>query len=166
MRDVRFSTELFWNRLWSCWFRSRMLPPVIVIRREDMLVVQEVDRLGCNLLVLNGLLKQCIQVKVLHGIASTPSAASSSTLPSSRSRTGAARSPVRPVTASPQPPSAGARAGRPQVGRRRQASRDPGTAAEGQSLREISRGGGVSVAVAHSEVKAAEEAALSARDLT
>ena len=69
--------------------RPALLDALSHIRDGDMLTVQEVDRLGRNLLegliVLNDLFQRGIGVKVLEGIAawlSTPNAPSSSTWPS------------------------------------------------------------------------------------
>lgn len=133
------------------------------LRPEDMLVVQEADRLGRNLLegllVLNDLFQQGIQVKVLHGIAAGEHTERSLILDLALALAEDRRRDIARKTRDGLAAAAkrGRKGGRPRVVDADKRRAILARRAEGQSLREISRGVGVSLAVVHSEVKAAEE---------
>jgi DNA invertase Pin-like site-specific DNA recombinase len=126
---------------------------------DNMLTVQEADRLGRNLLeglvVLNDLFQQGIQVKILHGIAAGEHTERSLILDLALALAEDRRRDIARKTRDGLDAAArrGRKGGRPRVvdddKRRAILARN----AEGQSLREISRGVGVSLAVVHGEVK-------------
>ncbi|WP_328401304.1 recombinase family protein [Nocardia sp. NBC_00403] len=134
------------------------------MRPGDMLTVQEADRLGRNLLegliVLNDLFQQGISVKILHGIAVGEHTERSLILDLAlalaedrrrdivrKTRDGLASAARRDRTG-----------GRPRVGDADKRRAILARRAECQSLREIARGVGVSLAVVHGEVKTAATA--------
>lgn len=134
------------------------------MRPGDMLTVQEADRLGRNLLegliVLNDLFERGVAVKILDGIAAGEHTERSLipdlALALAEDRR---RDIVRKTKSGLE---SAARAGR-RGGRPRAVDADKRRAilarrAEGQSLRQIARGVGVSLTVVHREVKAAENA--------
>ncbi|GAB2683295.1 recombinase family protein [Nocardia goodfellowii] len=132
------------------------------MRSGDMLTVQEADRLGRNLLegliVLNDLFQQGISVKVLKGIAAGEHTERSLildlalALAEDRRRDIARKTRDGLESARRQ----GRTGGRPRVVDADKRRAILARRAEGQSLREISRGVGVSLAVVHAEVKATE----------
>ncbi|MEV6218787.1 recombinase family protein [Nocardia sp. NPDC051833] len=132
------------------------------LRPGDLLTVQEADRLGRNLLegliVLNDLFQQGIQVKVLHGIAAGEHTERSLILDldlalalAEDRRRDIARKTRNGLDAAAR---RGRKGGRPRVVDADKRRAILARHAEGQSLREISRGVGVSLAVVHGEVKA------------
>ena len=132
------------------------------MRPGDMLTVQEADRLGRNLLegliVLNDLFEQGVAVKILDGIAAGEHTERSLILDLALALAEDRRRDI--VRKTRNGLESAARAGR-KGGRPRVVDADKRRAilarrAEGQSLREIARGVGVSLAVVHGEVKAAE----------
>jgi DNA invertase Pin-like site-specific DNA recombinase len=133
------------------------------MRPGDMLTVQEADRLGRNLLegliVLTDLFGQGVAVKILEGIAAGEHLERSLILDLALALAeDRRRDIVRPQD--PQRPRiccpTGRTGGRPRVVDEDKRRAILARRAEGQSLREISRGVGVSVAVVHGEVAAAE----------
>ncbi|MFD8104356.1 recombinase family protein [Nocardia fluminea] len=132
------------------------------LRPGDLLTVQEADRLGRNLLegliVLNDLFQQGISVKVLHGIAAGEHVERSLILDLALALAEDRRRDISRKTRNGLESAAkrGRKGGRPRVvddDKRRAILARRG---EGQSLREISRGVGVSLAVVHGEVSAAQ----------
>lgn len=132
------------------------------MRPGDMLTVQEADRLGRNLLegliVLNDLFEQGVAVKILDGIAAGEHTERSLIVDLALALAEDRRCDI--VRETRNGLESAARAGRT-GGRPRVVDADKRRAilarrAEGQSLREIARGVGVSLAVVHGEVKAAE----------
>ncbi|MGV9679116.1 recombinase family protein [Nocardia sp. NPDC003482] len=141
--------------------RPGLRAALVYMRPEDMLTVQEVDRLGRNLLegliVLNDLFQQGISVKILHGIAAGEHTERSFLLDLALALAEDRRRDI--VRKTRDGLAAAARRGR-KGGRPRVVDADKRRAilarrAEGQSLREIARGVGVSLAVVHGEVRAA-----------
>ncbi|MGN2642456.1 recombinase family protein [Nocardia takedensis] len=136
------------------------------LRPGDMLTVQEADRLGRSLLegliVLNELFQQGIQVKVLAGIAAGEHTERSLILDLALALAEDRRRDIVRKTRDGLDAAArrGRRGGRPSVVDDDKRRAILARRAEGQSLREISRGVGVSVAVVHGEVKAAEATAV------
>ncbi|KIA61347.1 recombinase family protein [Nocardia vulneris] len=131
------------------------------LRPGDMLTVQEAARLGRNLheglIVLNDLFQQGISVKILEGIAVGEHTKRSLILDLALALAEDRRRDI--VRKTRDGLQAARRQGRT-GGRPRVVDDDKRRAilarrAEGQSLREISRGVGVSLAVVHGEVKAA-----------
>ncbi|WP_063002617.1 recombinase family protein [Nocardia mikamii] len=135
------------------------------LRPGDLLTVQEADRLGRNLLegliVLNDLFQQGISVKVLHGIASGEHTERSLILDLALALAEDRRRDIARTTRDGLDAAArrGRKGGRPRVVDADKRRAILARHAEGQSLREISRGVGVSLAVVHGEVKAALDAA-------
>jgi DNA invertase Pin-like site-specific DNA recombinase len=132
------------------------------MRPGDMLTVQEADRLGRNLLegliMLNELFEQGVAVKILHGIAAGEHIERSLILDLALALAEDRRRDIVRKTRNGLESAArhGRKGGRPRVvdaDKRRAILARRG---EGQSLREISRGVGVSLAVVHAEVKGAE----------
>ncbi|MDO3651169.1 recombinase family protein [Nocardia mangyaensis] len=134
------------------------------LRPGDMLTVQEADRLGRNLLegliVLSGLFEQGIRVKVLHGIAAGEHTERSLILDLALALAEDRRRDISRKTRDGLDAAArrGRKGGRPRVVDADKRRAILARHAEGQSLREISRGIGVSLAVVHGEVQAAREA--------
>ncbi|MEU7767212.1 recombinase family protein [Nocardia sp. NPDC049190] len=135
------------------------------MRPADLLTVQEADRLGRNLLegliVLNDLFQQGISVKILHGIAAGEHTERSLILDLALALAEDHRRDIIRKTRDGLASAArhGRTGGRPRVvdDDKRRAILTRRTA--GQSLREIARGVGVSLAVVHGEIKAAEAGA-------
>lgn len=131
------------------------------LRPEDMLVVQEADRLGRNLLegllVLNDLFQQGIQVKVLHGIAAGEHTERCLILDLALALAEDRRRDIARKTRDGLDAAArrGRKGGRPTVVDDDKRRAILARRAEGQSLREIARGVGISLAVVHGEVRAA-----------
>ncbi|MBF6129866.1 recombinase family protein [Nocardia brasiliensis] len=132
------------------------------MRAGDMLAVQEADRLGRNLLegliVLNDLFQQGIPVKILAGVAAGEHTERSLVLDFALAL---AEDRRRDITRKTRDGLDAARRQGRTGGRPRVVDDDKRRAilarhAEGQSLREISRGVGVSLAVVHGEVKTAQ----------
>nr|WP_042185409.1 recombinase family protein [Kibdelosporangium sp. MJ126-NF4] len=132
------------------------------MRPGDMLTVQEADRIGRNLveglIVLNDLFEQGVAVKILEGIAAGEHTDRSLildlalALAEDRRRDIARKTPRRPRIRRPA---------RTQRRRPRVVDDDKRRAilarrTEGQSLREIARGVGISLAVVHGVVKSDE----------
>jgi DNA invertase Pin-like site-specific DNA recombinase len=143
------------------------------MRPGDMLTVQEADRLGRNLLegliVLNDLFQQGVAVKILHGIAAGEHTERSLILDLALALAEDRRRDIVRKTRDGLAAAArrGRKGGRPTVIDDDKRRAILARRAEGQSLREISRGVGVSLAVVHGEVKAAEDATAAAvPDLT
>jgi DNA invertase Pin-like site-specific DNA recombinase len=132
------------------------------MRPGDMLTVQEADRLGRNLLegliMLNELFEQGVAVKILDGIAAGEHTERSLildlalALAEDRHRDIVRKTRNGLESAARQ----GRTGGRPRVVDADKRRAILARRAEGQSLREISRGVGVSLAVVHGEVTAAE----------
>lgn len=131
------------------------------LRPGDLLTVQEADRLGRNLLegliVLNDLFQRGIAVKVLHGIAAGEHIERSLILDLALAL---AEDRRRDISRKTRDGLASARREGRTGGRPRVVDDDKRRAilarrTEGQSLREISRGVGVSLGVVHAEVAAA-----------
>jgi DNA invertase Pin-like site-specific DNA recombinase len=142
--------------------RPGLLEALEYLRAGDMLTVQEADRLGRNLLegllVLNELFHQGVAVKILDGVAAGEHTERNLVLDlalalaedrrrdiARKTRDGLASAALR-----------GRRGGRPRVIDEDKRRAILARRAEGQSLREIARGVGVSLAVVHGEVKSAE----------
>ncbi|MFI5501123.1 recombinase family protein [Nocardia asteroides] len=132
------------------------------MRPGDLLTVQEADRLGRNLLegliVLNDLFQQGISVKILSGIAAGEHVERSFILDVALALAEDRRRDISRKTRSGLDAAArrGNKGGRPRVVDDDKRRAILARRAEGQSLREISRGVGVSLAVVHAEVQAAE----------
>jgi DNA invertase Pin-like site-specific DNA recombinase len=133
------------------------------LRPGDLLTVQEADRLGRNLLegliVLNDLFQQGISVKVLHGIAVGEHTERSLILDLALALAEDRRRDIARKTRDGLDAAArrGRKGGRPRVVDADKRRAILARHAEGQSLREISLGVGVSLAVVHGEVKATQE---------
>jgi DNA invertase Pin-like site-specific DNA recombinase len=132
------------------------------MRPGDMLTVQEADRLGRNLLegliVLTDLFGQGVAVKILEGIAAGEHVERSLILDLALALAEDRRRDIVRRTRNGLESAArqGRIGGRPRVVDEDKRRAILARRAEGQSLREISRGVGVSVAVVHGEVAAAE----------
>ncbi|MGW4533520.1 recombinase family protein [Nocardia sp. NPDC004340] len=132
------------------------------MRPGDMLTVQEADRLGRNLLegliVLTDLFQQGIAVKILEGIAAGEHTERNFLLDLALALAEDRRRYITRKTRDGLEAAArrGNRGGRPRVVDDDKRRAILARRAEGQSLREISRGVGVSLAVVQGEVKAAE----------
>lgn len=132
------------------------------MRPGDMLTVQEADRLGRNLLeglmVLNDLFERGVAVKILDGIAAGEHTERSLILDLALALAEDRRRDIVRKTKSglESAARAGRRGGRPRVVDADKRRAILARRAEGQSLREIARGVGVSLAVVHGEVRAAE----------
>lgn len=132
------------------------------LRPEDMLTVQEVDRLGRNLLdgliVLSELFQQGVKVKVLEGVAAGEHTERSLVLDLALALAEDRRRDISRKTRNGLEAAAkrGRKGGRPTVVDEDKRRAILGRRAEGQSLRDISRGVGVSLAVVHGVVKEAE----------
>ncbi|TCJ89395.1 recombinase family protein [Nocardia alba] len=140
---------------------------------EDMLTVQEADRLGRNLLegliVLNDPFRQGVAVKILHGIAAGEHTERSLILDLALAMAEDRRRDIARKTRDGLDAAArrGRKGGRPRVVDDDKRRAILARRAEGQALREISRGVGISLAVVHGEVKVAEGAtAAAAPDFT
>ncbi|MGV9679110.1 recombinase family protein [Nocardia sp. NPDC003482] len=133
-------------------------------RPDDMLTVQVADRLGRNLLegliVLNDLFQQGISVKILHGIAAGEHTERSFLLDLALALAEDRRRDIARKTRDGLDAAArrGRKGGRPRVVDDHKRRAILAHHAEGQSLREIARGVGVSLAVVHGEVEAARTA--------
>jgi DNA invertase Pin-like site-specific DNA recombinase len=134
------------------------------MRPGDMLTVQEADRLGRNLLegliVLNELFQAGVAVKILEGIAAGEHVERSFVLDMALAlaedrRRDIARKTKNGLEAAQR---RGRKGGRPTVVDDDKRRAILARRAEGQSLREISRGVAVSLAVVHGVVQAAESA--------
>ncbi|GAB4590336.1 recombinase family protein [Nocardia sp. IFM 10818] len=142
--------------------RPGLLAALDYMRPGDMLTVQEADRLGRNLLegliVLNDLFQQGIAVKILEGIAAGEHTERSFLLDLALALAEDRRRDISRKTRDGLEAAArrGNLGGRPRVvdDDKRRAIRARRN--EGQSLRTIARGVGVSLATVHAEVKAAE----------
>ncbi|MBF6358300.1 recombinase family protein [Nocardia higoensis] len=136
------------------------------MRPGDMLTVQEADRLGRNLLegllVLNDLFQQGVAVKILHGIAAGEHTERSLILDLALALAEDRRRDIARKTRDGLDAAArrGRKGGRPTVIDDDKRRAILARRAEGQSLREIARGVGISLAVIHGEVKAAEAATI------
>ncbi|MEV6562949.1 recombinase family protein [Nocardia sp. NPDC051756] len=134
------------------------------MRPGDMLTVQEADRLGRNLLegliVLNDLFQQGVAVKVLHGIAAGEHTERSFILDLALALAEDRRRDIVRKTRDGLESARrqGRTGGRPRVVDDDKRRAILARRAEGQSLREIARGVGVSLAVVHGEVAAARTA--------
>jgi DNA invertase Pin-like site-specific DNA recombinase len=132
------------------------------MRPGDMLTVAEADRLGRNLLegliVLNDLFEQGVAVKTLDGIAAGEHTERSLILDLALALAEDRRRDIARKTRNGLQAAArrGRTGGRPRVVNDDKRRAILARRAEGQSLREIARGVGVSLAVVHAEVKAAE----------
>lgn len=132
------------------------------MRSGDMLTVQEADRLGRNLLqgliVLNDLFEQGVSVKILAGIASGEHTERSLILDLALALAEDRRRDIVRKTRNGLESAArrGRKGGRPRVVDDDKRRLILARRAEGQSLREIAHGVGVSLAVVHGTVKAAE----------
>jgi DNA invertase Pin-like site-specific DNA recombinase len=132
------------------------------MRPGDMLTVQEADRLGRNLLegliVLTDLFGQGVAVKILEGIAAGEHVERSLILDLALALAEDRRRDIVRRTRNGLESAArqGRIGGRPRVVDEDKRRAILARRAGGQSLREISRGVGVSVAVVHGEVAAAE----------
>jgi DNA invertase Pin-like site-specific DNA recombinase len=135
------------------------------MRPGDMLTVQEADRLGRNLLegliVLTDLFGQGVAVKILEGIAAGEHVERSLILDLALALAEDRRRDIARKTRNGLESAArhGRKGGRPRVVDDDKRRAILARRAEGQSLREIARGVGVSLAVVHGEVKAAETSA-------
>jgi DNA invertase Pin-like site-specific DNA recombinase len=144
--------------------RPALSAAIDYMRSGDMLTVQEVDRLGRNLLegllVLNDLFSRGIAVKVLDGIAAGEHTERSLILDLALALAEDRRRDIARKTRSGLESAArhGRRGGRPRVVDEDKRRAILARRAEGQSLREIARGVGISLAVVHGEVKAASTA--------
>lgn len=143
--------------------RPALLAALDYLRPEDMLTVQEVDRLGRNLveglIVLNELFERGVHVKVLEGIASGEHTERSLILDFALALAEDRRRDISRKTRNGL--ESAARQGR-KGGRRTVVTDDRrrailGRRAEGQSIREISRGVGVSIGVVHHVITSAEQ---------
>jgi DNA invertase Pin-like site-specific DNA recombinase len=136
------------------------------LRPGDMLTVQEADRLGRNLLegliMLNALFEQGVAVKILTGIAAGEHTERSLILDLALALAEDRRRDIVRKTRNGLESAArqGRTGGRPRVVDEDKRRAILARRAESQSLREISRGVGVSLAVVHGVVTAAEAAAL------
>lgn len=145
--------------------RPGLLAALDYMRPGDMLTVQEADRLGRNLLegliVLNDLFQQGIAVKILEGIAAGEHTERNFLLDLALALAEDRRRDIARKTRDGLDAAArrGSLGGRPRVVDDDKRRAILARRAEGQSLREISRGVGVSLAVVQGEVKAAELAA-------
>ena len=132
------------------------------MRPGDMLTIQEADRLGRNLLegliVLTELFKQGIAVKILDGIAAGEHTEPSLILDLALALAEDRRRDIARKTRNGLESAArhGRKGGRPTVVDEDKRRAILARRAEGQSLREIARGVGVSLAVVHGVVTAAE----------
>ncbi|MCI2424288.1 recombinase family protein [Saccharopolyspora sp. K220] len=132
------------------------------MRPGDMLTVQEADRLGRNLLegliVLNDLFEQSVAVKILEGIAAGEHTERNLILDLALALAEDRRRDIARKTRNGLESAVrhGRKGGRPRVVDDDKRRAILARRAEGQSLREIARGVGVSLAVVHGEVKAAE----------
>jgi len=132
------------------------------MRPGDMLTVAEADRLGRNLLegliVLNDLFERGVAVKVLEGIAAGEHTERSLILDLALALAEDRRRDIVRKTRSglESAARAGRRGGRPRVVDADKRRAILARRAEGQSLRAIARGVGVSLAVVHGEFRAAE----------
>ena len=132
------------------------------MRPGDMLTVQEADRLGRNLLegliMLNELFEHGVAVKILEGIAAGEHAERNLILDLALALAEDRRRDIVRKTRNGLASAArqGRVGGRPRVVDEDKRRAILARRAEGQSLREISRGVGVSLAVVHGEVRAAE----------
>ena len=132
------------------------------MRTGDMLTVQEADRLGRNLLegliVLTDLFAQGIAVKILEGIAAGEHTERSLVLDLALALAEDRRRDIARKTRNGLEAAArrGRKGGRPRVVDDDKRRAILARRAEGQSLREIARGVGISLAVVHGEVKASE----------
>ncbi|MFC4127886.1 recombinase family protein [Nocardia rhizosphaerae] len=132
------------------------------LRPGDLLTVQEADRLGRNLLegliVLNDLFQQGVSVKILSGIAAGEHTERNLILDLALALAEDRRRDISRKTRNGLAAAArrGNKGGRPRVVDDDKRRAILARRAEGQSLREISRGVGVSLAVVHAEVQAAE----------
>ncbi|MFD3431281.1 recombinase family protein [Nocardia fluminea] len=132
------------------------------LRPGDLLTVQEADRLGRNLLegliVLNDLFQQGISVKILSGIAAGEHTERNLILDMALALAEDRRRDISRKTRNGLESAArrGHKGGRPRVVDDDKRRAILARRAEGQSLREISRGVGVSLAVVHGEVQAAD----------
>lgn len=132
------------------------------MRPGDMLTVQEADRLGRNLLegliVLTDLFGQGVAVKILDGIAAGEHVERSLILDLALALAEDRRRDIARKTRNGLESAArqGRKGGRPRVVDDDKRRAILARRAEGQSLREIARGVGVSLAVVHGEVAAAE----------
>ncbi len=137
------------------------------MRPGDMLTVHEADRLGRNLLegliVLTDLFQQGIAVKILDGIAAGEHVERSFVLDMALALAEDRRRDIARKTKSGLEAAArrGRTGGRPTVVDDDKRRAILARRAEGQSLREISRGVGISLAVVHGVVASAESAASS-----
>lgn len=133
------------------------------MRSGDMLTVQEADRLGRNLLegliVLNDLFEQGIAVKILAGIAAGEHTERSLILDLALALAEDRRRDISRKTRNGLEAAAraGRKGGRPTVVTSDKRRAILARRAEGESLREINRGVGVSLAVVQRVVKEAEE---------
>lgn len=138
------------------------------LRPEDMLTVQEADRLGRNLLegliVLNDLFEQGIAVKILHGIAAGEHRERSLILDLALALAEDRRRDISRKTLDGLEAAArqGRKGGRPRVVDEDKRRLILARSGEGQSLRQIARGVGVSVGVVQREVAAARAGAVTA----
>jgi len=134
------------------------------MRPGDMLTVQEADRLGRNLLegliMLNELFEQGVAVKILDGIAAGEHTERSLILDLALALAEDRRRDIVRKTRNGLESAArqGRTGGRPRVVDADKRRAILARRAEGQSLREIARGVGVSLTVVHGEVTAAEAA--------
>jgi len=147
--------------------RPGMQAALDYMRPGDMLTVQEADRLGRNLLegliVLTELFKTGIAVKILTGIAAGEHTERSLILDLALALAEDRRRDIARKTRNGLESAArrGRKGGRPRVVDDDKRRAILARRAEGQSLREIARGVGVSLAVVHGEVKEAETAPAS-----
>lgn len=132
------------------------------MRPGDMLTVQEADRLGRNLLegliVLNDLFNAGIAVKILDGIAAGEHKERSFVLDMALALAEDRRRDISRKTRNGLEAAArrGRKGGRPRVVDDDKRRAILARRSEGQSLREIARGVGISLAVVHGVVQAAE----------
>lgn len=132
------------------------------MRPGDMLTVQEADRLGRNLLegliVLNELFEAGIAVKILEGIAAGEHTERSLILDLALALAEDRRRDIARKTRNGLDAAArrGRKGGRPRVVDEDKRRAILARRTEGQSLREIARGVGISLAVVHGVVQAAE----------
>jgi DNA invertase Pin-like site-specific DNA recombinase len=146
--------------------RPGMQAALDYMRPGDMLTVAEADRLGRNLLegliVLNDLFTQGIAVKILHGIAAGEHTERSFVLDMALALAEDRRRDIAHKTRNGLETAArrGNKGGRPRVVDDDKRRAILARRAEGQSLREIARGVGVSLAVVHGEMKAANTATV------
>ncbi|WP_420806997.1 recombinase family protein [Amycolatopsis keratiniphila] len=137
------------------------------MRTGDLLTVQEVDRLGRNLLegliVLNDLFGRGVAVKVLEGIAAGEHTERNFVLDMALALAEDRRRDISRKTKNGLAAAArqGRTGGRPTVVDDDKRRAILARRAEGQSLREISRGVSISLGVVHGVVASAESAASS-----